>query len=74
MLKKLLTKIGLSKSDEELLAIELVRKHLNEAQSIKATERNSTTLVSTAPEVWIMSGLVLSVVTQIVFVSRRDHN
>jgi len=47
---------------------------LNAVLSIRATERKSITSGSTAPEVWIMSGLLLSVVMQIVYASRRGHN
>jgi hypothetical protein len=41
--------------------------------SEKATEKNSITSGFIEPGVWIMSGLLLSLVTQIAYVSRRDR-
>jgi len=41
-----------------------------QAELVKETERKSIISATIAPEVWIMSGLLLSVVTQIVYVNR----
>lgn len=53
-----------------LVTVRVVKRWRGEP-STKVTERNSTTSGTTQPEAWIMSGLVLSVVAQIVAASLR---
>lgn len=48
---------------------ELELEHKEKASSIRETGKNSITSGTTVPEVWIMSGLLLSVVMQIVSAS-----
>jgi hypothetical protein len=48
---------------------EYVRRRSNKGVSTKVTTKNSITSATIQPEVWIASGLVLSVVQQIVVVS-----
>lgn len=69
--KRMLGKLHLSKRSDVLLAIELGIKLSNQGRSTKVTISNSTMSVPIAPEVWIASGLLLSLVTQIAYVNRR---
>lgn len=72
MLKKIAGKILLRKSSAEKHAIVFVEQQNVKVSSTKETEKNSITSGSIVPEVWIMSGLLLSLVTQIGYVNRRD--
>ena len=67
-------KQGLSKRSDEPLVIEQDARQSEKEKPIKVTVKNSTTSVRIAPEVWIMSGLLLSLVQQIVSVNLlRKH-
>jgi ribosomal protein S3 len=62
-------KIDLSKSAVVKLVTKLGAKRCKRVSSTRATEKNSTTSGTIAPEVWIMSGLLLSLAAQIVAVN-----
>jgi len=57
------------KSSDVKLEIKQEERLLNEGQSTKETTKNSTTSDTIRLEAWIVSGLLLSVVQQIVAVS-----
>ena len=63
----------LNKSKGVWRVIVPVRKRSVKAEPEKAMEEKSITSDSTVPEVWIMFGLLLSVVTQIVYDNQKDH-
>lgn len=62
-------KHGLSKRNDEQLVTKHVAKPSEKARPVKVTVRNSIMSGTIGPEVWIMSGLLLSLVQQIVSVS-----
>jgi len=66
--------LGLNKRSDEPLVTEHDVRQSEKARPRKVTVRNSTTSGTIAPEVWIMSGLLLSLVQQIVSVNLlRKH-
>ena len=61
--------LALNRRSDERLVTKPDVKQSEKAEQRKATARNSTTSGTIAPEVWIMSGLLLSLVQQIVSVN-----
>jgi len=61
--------LGLNKRSDEPLVTEPDVRQSEKARPAKVTVRSSTTSGTIAPEVWIMSGLLLSLVQQIVNVN-----
>lgn len=64
----------LNKSNAVWRVIAPVRKRSVKEESVREIVEKSITSGSTVPEVWIMFGLLLSVVTQIAYDNRNDHN
>lgn len=60
---------GLNRRNAEPLVTEHVVRPSEKEEPTKVTARNSITSGTIAPEVWIMSGLLLSLVQQIVSVN-----
>jgi hypothetical protein len=66
--------LGLNKRSDEPLVTEHDARQSEKARSVRVTTRSSIMSGAIAPEVWIMSGLLLSLVQQIVSVNLlRKH-
>jgi hypothetical protein len=73
MLKRLLGKIHLDRLSVVNHATVPEAKLSRKEGSVEETAKNSTTSGSTLPEAWLVSGLLLSLVTPIVFASLRTR-
>lgn len=67
-------RIDLSRLKDVLHVIARVESQSPQGEPIKVMAKNLTTPGTIEPEVWIMSGLVLSLVTQIVSVSLQQRH